>query len=153
MKKENGITMVALVATILIMAVLAGATFSIGDNIVKQARLQTLNTNMLLLQAKIKSIAEEASFNKNTDNYKGQNLSQVNNDKVNKLKESGIIDDVEKCYLLSQDDLNSLGLEKVKIEDGYIVNYETEEIIYVRGFKIEDVTYYKLSETKNLTVE
>lgn len=153
MKNEKGITMVALVVTILIMAVLAGATFSIGDNIVKQAKLQTLNTNMLLLQAKIKSIAEEASFNKNTDNYKGQKVSEVSNDKVDKLKENGVIDNTEQCYLLSQDDLNSLGLEKVKVDDGYIVNYETEEIIYVRGFKIDDVTYYKLSETKNLTVE
>ena len=117
MKNEEGITMVALTVTILIMAVLAGATFSIGGNIVKQARLQTLNTNMLLLQAKIKSIAEEASFNKNTDNYKGQKVSEVSSDKVNKLKENGIIDDVEKCYLLSQDDLNSLGLEKVKVEE------------------------------------
>ena len=67
--------------------------------------------------------------------------------------ENGVIDDQEKYYLLSQEDLNSLGLEKIEIEDGYVVNYETDEIIYVSGFKLDDTIYYKLSETKNISIK
>ena len=151
MKNQKGITLVMLAVTIVIMAILAGVTVNVGSDIIKQAKIQTLNTNMLLLQAKVKTISEEASFNKNTDNYKGSKITS--NEKINNLKEKGVIENPEQCYLLSKDDLNALGLEKVDIHDGYIVNYETEEIIYVRGIKLGNQTFYKLSETQSLTVE
>ena len=42
-----------------------------------------------------------------------------------------------------------MGLTDVKIRDGfYIVNYNTDEIIYAKGITIEDKTYYKLTEIK-----
>ena len=63
------------------------------------------------------------------------------------------IEDSENCYLLSQNDLNEMGLEKVNEDSGYIVNYETNEIIYVKGFEAKDKTYYKLSEMKDLKVD
>ena len=43
-----------------------------------------------------------------------------------------------------------MGLEKIDIADGYLVNYESEEIIYVRGLKKDDNMYYKLSDIKDL---
>ena len=46
-----------------------------------------------------------------------------------------------------------MGLEKVNEDSGYIVNYETNEIIYVKGFEAKDKTYYKLSEMKDLKVD
>ena len=62
----------------------------------------------------------------------------------------GIIEDASKYYLLTKEDLSGMGLDKISIDDGYIVSYDTEEIIYVRGFESEGKTYYKLSETKDL---
>lgn len=154
MKKQMGVTLMALVITVMVMGILAGVTVNVGYDIIKQAKLQNLNTNMLLLQAKIKTISEEASFNNNTSNYKGQKVSEVtSNEKVTILKDNGVIDVSENYYLLSQNDLNSIGLEKIQIEDGYIVNYETEEIIYVKGFELNGAKYYKLSETKDLKMD
>lgn len=153
-KKTEGITIVALTITVIVLIILASIGIYTGTEIIKQANLQNINTNMMLIQAKTKTISEQAKFNKDTSNYKGTKLAEVTGNKdVEKLLLENTIEDSENCYLLSQTDLNEMGLEKVKEDSGYIVNYETNEIIYVKGFETKDKTYYKLSEMKNLKVE
>lgn len=153
-RSQKGITIVSLVITIIILLIIGGTTVYIGTSVIKQATLQTVNTNMMLIQAKTKTIAEQAKFNNNQDNYKGTVLSEVSgNKKIDEMINVGIIDDTSKFYLLSKDDLVSMGLEKIDIEDGYIVNYETEEVIYVRGYENDGITYHKLTDMKNVVVK
>ena len=154
MKNNKGITLSALVITIVILIIITSITWYTGSNIIKQVNLQNVNTDMMLIKAKVKTISEQAKFNKDNSNYKGTPLSNVlDNKKIDKLVDEGIVEDITKYYLLSKDDLNNMGLEKINIADGYIVNYENEEIIYVKGFENEGKTYYKLSDMKDLTIE
>lgn len=150
---SKGITIVSLIITIIILLIISGVTVYVGTSVIKQATLQTVNTNMMLIQAKTKTIAEQAKFNNNQDNYKGTVLSEVSNKKIDEMINVGIIDDTSKFYLLSKDDLVSMGLEKIDIEDGYIVNYETEEVIYVKGYENDGITYHKLTDMKNVVVK
>ena len=107
---QKGITIVSLVITIIILLIIGGATVYIGTSVIKQATLQTVNTNMMLIQAKTKTIAEQAKFNNNQDNYKGTVLSEVSgNKKIDEMINVGIIDDASKFYLLSKYDLISMG--------------------------------------------
>lgn len=156
MKKTNvkGITLVSLVITIIVLLIITSITIYTGGNIIKKADLQTINTNMMLIQAKVKTISEQAKFNKDTSKYKGTKISQITgNSKIQKLIDDKIIEDNENSYLLSQDDLNTMGLEKIKNEDGYVVNYDTDEIIYVKGFEENNNMYHKLSEMKKLNIK
>lgn len=153
-KNQKGITIVMLTITIVILIIITSITIYTGINVIKQATLQTVNTNMMLIQAKTKTIAEQAKFNNNTENYKGTVLNKVSgNKKIDELLNIGVIDDDSKFYLLSKDDLINMGLEKIDIEDGYIVNYETEEVIYVKGYENEGITYHKLSDMKKIVIE
>lgn len=153
-KEQKGITIVSLVITIVILIIITSVTVYTSVSIIKQANLQTINTNMMLIQAKTKTIAEQAKFNKDTSNYKGTLISDISdNQKILKLIDNGVIDDASKYYLLSNEDLQDLGLQKIDIEDGYVVNYDTEEVIYVKGFENEGTTYYKLSELRNVTAK
>ena len=34
-----------------------------------------------------------------------------------------------------------------------MVNYDSEEVVYVKGFEHEGTTYYKLSDMKNLSID
>lgn len=150
-KNSKGITLVSLVITIIILMIITSVTIYTGSNVIKQVTLQNVNTDMMLIRAKVKTMEEQAKFNKDNSNYKGTPLINVlDNKKIDKLVDEGIVEDITKYYLLSKDDLNSMGLEKVDIADGYLVNYETEEIIYVRGLEKDDNTYYKLSDIKDL---
>ncbi len=156
MKKteEKGVTLTTLVITIIVMIIIASVGIYVGNNMIKQANLQNVNTNMMLIQAKTKTISEQAKFNKDTSNYKGIKLIEVvGNKKIDELVSNHVIEDEDNYYLLSQNDLNEMGLEKIEISEGYVVNYDTNEIIYVKGFEANHQTYYKLSEMKNLKLE
>ena len=61
MKKEEkikGITIVALTITVIVLIILASIGIYTGTEIIKQANLQNINTNMMLIQAKTKTISE-----------------------------------------------------------------------------------------------
>ena len=148
---SKGITIVALTITIIVLLIIASVTVYVGNDVIKQAQLQTINTNMMLIQVKVKTIAEQANFNKDTSGYKG---TKINASTIQKIIDAGAIksEEVDKFYLLSKSDLKEMGLEKINIENGYLVNYETEEVIYVKGFSNEGKTYYKLSDMKQLTI-
>ena len=142
-KTESGITLVALIITIIILMLITSVTVYTGTNVIKQVTLQNVNTDMMLIKAKVKTMEEQAKFNKDNSNYKGTPLIDVHdNKKIDKLVDEEIVEDITKYYLLSKEDLNSMGLEKIDIADGYLVNYESEEIIYVRGLKKDDNMYY-----------
>ncbi len=150
-KNSKGITLVSLVITIIILMLITSVTVYTGTNVIKQVTLQNVNTDMMLIKAKVKTMEEQAKFNKDNSNYKGTPLIDVHdNKKIDKLVDEEIVEDITKYYLLSKEDLNSMGLEKIDIADGYLVNYESEEIIYVRGLKKDDNMYYKLSDIKGL---
>lgn len=152
--KEKGISLITLVITVIVLIIITSIGVYTGTDIIKKANLQNVNTNMMLIQAKAKTISEQAKFNKDNSNYKGTKLTDIDgNEKIDKLVTDNIIEDKEKYYLLSQTDLNEMGLEKISVDDGYIINYDTNEVIYVKGFEANNKSYYKLTEMKNLTLE
>ncbi len=151
---EKGITIVALVIMIIIMIILAGVSITAGVGVLKSTKLQNINVNMLLIEAKAKTIAEETNFDAENTQLIGTKVSEYSgNKKVSQLVTDGIIENPEECYVLSKEDLNSMGLSKINEEAKYIVNYKTSEVIYVDGFEQDGKTYYKLSETKQLNIE
>ncbi len=160
MKKtgQNGITIVALVITIAIIGIIATVGITQGSNVIQKANLQTLNTNMLLVQAKEKVISEKNSFDEENNPLKGQQLNTINGStSIETLKTAGAIRDDEEnysfYYVWNQTILDELGLDSIKLKAGtfFIVNYKTEEVIYSAGFKYTDGnTYYKLSDLINL---
>lgn len=154
---QRGITIITLVVTITIIGIIAGIGITQGNQIINKANLQTLNTNMLLVQAKSKIISERNSFDEDENPFKGQKLSDVeNNEKVNNLKAKGVISEDEEYYdsyyIWKQEEMYELELNTITLKDAfYIVNYHTEEVIFSDGFKyVDGNTYYKLSETMNL---
>ena len=66
MKKNKGITMVALVITIVLLLILAGISIGTGGNIIKRTELENLKTGMLLIEVKGKEYVENANFNLGT---------------------------------------------------------------------------------------
>ena len=50
MKRNNGITMVALIITIILILILAGIPIGVGSKVIKQSELENLKTNMMLIK-------------------------------------------------------------------------------------------------------
>lgn len=156
MKKENGITLVALTITIIVMLIIASITTYYGTDLIKEAKLQDLRTNMLLIQAEAKKGLEEVCFQTaNLDPTKtedAQKISQIKTE-ANKKTESGEqvlkgipINDSgaseaksalpsgvsadENCYYLDEATLNDMGLKDLNADEyGYfIVRYDFSNI-------------------------
>ena len=152
MKKNRGITMISLAVMIIILMILATITMYYGEVSIKEAKLQDLKTNMLLIQASLRSDIEKFHFetnnlDENTKNskkseyLKGKPLTDSSSAEANdvfeeiertyKIKEC-INEDYPQVkgnfdyYVLSSTDLEQLGLNDVQSdkENGfYIVAY------------------------------
>lgn len=180
MEKNNGITMVALVITVIILLILSGISINAGSNIITKSKLENIKTDMMLIKVKGKEYVENANFNLGTsfekltdENEKNTRLENaktklkgteieniedldsklsITSDKFKEEKENMIY-----YYKLSTQDLEDMGIENVKSDEKngeYIIKYDIKnieiEIYNTQGFKNEDKYYYSLSELESL---
>lgn len=145
MKNNKGITMVSLIITVIILVILAGTTTYMADRITRQVKVENAKTNMLLIQAHIKTIAEKHSFDEENNALKGT-LETIDTEKYG-------VDASKDYYLLSEQDLIDMNLGSVEYNDGYYVCYDTEEIIFIRGVKnSQGKVLYSLTQMKEENV-
>ena len=134
-KKENGVTMVMLVVMIIVMLILAGIIVYEGTSTIKSAKNQSIYTNMLLIQAKARTIQDKVDFGEAT--YIG---TKIDEDKKTTSEDS---------YELSQEDLYTIGVE-VSGNNEYIVDYDNDEVYYTKGIKdADDNLHYSLTDIAN----
>ena len=175
-KKENGITLVALVITIILMLILATVTINIGKGQILNAHLQNYKTNMLLIEAKAKEYVEKASFNlgvnptdetrQNAQNElqgEGKGTLVTTSDSIiNDIKAMGVADidtqiSGKNVYKLSTSDLEKMGINGAKSdeEEGYyILIYNipesTVKVYNTLGFNINNEIKYCLDDIREI---
>jgi len=140
---QKGITLVGLIITIVVIVTIAGVCIYTGRDLLEEAKLEQLKTNMLLIQAKCHSIedkvtaGEEVSYIGTIISGEDGRYSQYNISQTDPIK----------FYELSANDVkNNIGLGNIAVNDGeYLVDYETSEVIYTPGYNGK----YKISEILN----
>ena len=106
-------------------------------------QFETIKTDMLLIEAKTKVVAEKVKIKEKDASYVGRKIEEVKEEEdIKNLQERGIINLEEKnsvYYILEKGDLEELGLVTINLENSYyIVEYNTNEIIYSKGIKDKD---------------
>ncbi len=149
MNLNKGITIIALIITVVVMLILAGVGVYYGSDAIEKARLEDIRTNMFQIKSKAKIVAEQYNF-KDIDNLVGTPLYEENKTMQDYVAQA-IPDELEsifsnlenkdKLYLWSQNDLNNEGLNSIQInaEEFYIVYYDLKdtnatEVYYSKGF-------------------
>ena len=147
MINQKGITLVALIITIIVMLILVTVTIHFGTTLFDASKKEDLKTTMLLIQSKAKIIKEKKDFgdieeltgitlDSNTEYTISQNLQT----KLDAIEDSSL-------YILNTEHLNSMGItEETSHEKFYIVDYNNKEIYYSLGYKDGNNTLYSLSE-------
>lgn len=177
MKSNKGITLVTVVLTVVILAILAAATLGVENNIIKQSQLETLVTNMLLIKGKGKEYIEHANFNLGTSSdpdtdrinsaineLKGS--TKLEGEELQKIKEDLNISESDEdpaflyYYKLNETDLEEMGISKVKSDDKngwYIIKYDIKnaevEIYHTKGYEKDKKTCYSLTDMQKLDKE
>ena len=182
MKRNNGITMVALIITIILILILAGIPIGVGSKVIKQSELENLKTNMMLIKVKGKEYVENANFNLGTtfdkitdeneknsriekakEKLKGEEVTSSNElDEKMGITETQFQEDKSNLifyYKLSTQDLENMGISKVESDSKngfYIIKYDVKnaqiDIYNEKGFENQDKTYYTLNEIENLKI-
>lgn len=154
MENQKGMSHIACILAIVVIVGLVICALFFSKNKLEDEVLKMYETDMLLIQGKVKVLSKEAIVKGNDDDLKGKKIEEnLEDETIKKLLEEGIISkeekDFSKYYIIDKQTLDEMGLTDVKIRDGfYIVNYNTDEIIYAKGITIENNTYYKLTEIK-----
>lgn len=156
MKKSEGISLISLIVTIVVIIILAGIAVYNGltENIDKTASTMDYNEIFEVSEA----VAQRALFNRlNEASY--LLIGDSGEFKVKMEQKSGDGDkeeviEVEKVFkssdgwfLVDTEDAEKLNLEKVRRK--YIVNYETSEVISLVPIIYEDTKYYAASDLKD----
>ena len=147
MKDQKGMGHLMLISCVIIIILVAIGAFYYFFIKLETQVIETYETDMLLIQGKVKVLSEEAIINKNEELLKGRKVSDsLEDEEVKTLLENGVLSQEEesfsKYYLLEKSNLDEMGY--------YIVNYDTDEIIYSKGIQVGENTYYKLSEIEEL---
>ena len=139
MDHEKGITLLALVITIIVLIILASTIVNISQNGIKQSKEDTMLSELGIVQNAILQRKTKADLT--DEDYPGETIIEANInleetiEEINNNRASGEEeitkkdDDNSNYYFLSTE---NGGLEELGItnsEDAYIVNYETGEII------------------------
>ena len=145
---------------IIFFLIIIGAIIYAGVCLLKKEydieKVQTIKTDMLLIESKVEIIQQKVNIKDKDVKYVGKKISKMADEEdIKKLQENGIIDineEKKKYYVLDKSDIDQLGLEDLKIDEGfYIVDYISSEVIYSKGIQDKDGNYiYKLSDLKNI---
>ena len=159
LKEQEGMGHLATFFCIIIIIAIITICIYYIKNMIQKENKKNYETDMLLIQGKIKVISQESTIQKKEEILQGKKLSEnLEDEEIKKLLQNNIISteesDFTKYYILEKTDLEELGLSSIELTEGYyIVNYETYEVIYTSGVKIDNNYYYKLSELQTQTVE
>lgn len=152
MKNQTGMGHLMLILCIVIIVFIVGSVMYVTQKVWQKETIETYETDMLLIQGKVKVLSQEATIQKNEELLKGKKVEDnIEQEPIKTLLENNVISKEEvsfsKYYIIEKETLQEMGLHKIKLESGcYIVNYDTDEVIYSEGIKVGDKIYYKLSE-------
>ncbi len=161
MKSEKAMTLITTAILVVVITALVFAVVYYARMQYAKECLEDIKTDMLLVQAKVKTIQGEYTLEKkNEEILKGTKLLDMQeNETIKQFIEKENIDINEKdkkYYVLNKENLEELGLEKVALEENtyYIVEYTTNEVYYTKGFTYSDGnTYYELKQIENLETD
>ena len=158
-EKNNGVTLLALVITIVVLLIIAGITVYEGKETINRSKLEELRTNMLLIQTKSKEYVEEANFKigKSTDETKIAEIRKAIYETEAKLEPATGISTsseipVSECYKVTAEAMKQWGLDKVELKNKeyYLIKFDdsnaTVEVYNTLGYNGR----YSLTEIDNI---
>ena len=137
--KVEGVTLVALTITVVVLIIIAGISFYSGRETIQKAKLEDLKTNMLLIQAKAREYVEEVNFKMGIGTEEQKNERKVTARQEVYEQQQGLqkasnvpdyITDADSCYELTQETQEKWGLTKMELgkDERYLIQFDETNI-------------------------
>ncbi len=150
-RKERGVTLVALVITVVVLLIIASIAVYSGSETVRKAKLEELRTNMLLIEAKAKGLVEEVNFKIGLTKPEDEGYAVKKEEAENEVYKGAGLEEatgvsapsaipVSECYKVTDATLQNWGLEDMEKEEGeeYLIKFDdvnaTVEVYNTLGY-------------------
>ena len=154
MRKGYGRVYAGILFIILVIGIIIYGVLKYAKKEVDSEQFETIKTDMLLIEAKTSIVAQKVKIKEKDAKYIGNKIENDENEDIKKLEEHGIIElkKENNYYILDNNNLDELELSVRNQKQGnYIVEYNSNEIIYTSGIKDKDGNIlYKLSDIEKV---
>lgn len=154
MRKGYGRVYAGIIFIILVIGIIIYGVLKYAKKEVDSEQFETIKTDMLLIEAKTSIVAQKVKIKEKDAKYIGNKIENDENEDIKKLEEQGIIElkKENNYYILDDNNLDELELSVRNQKQGnYIVEYNSNEIIYTSGIKVKDGNIlYKLSDIEKV---
>ena len=154
MRKGYGRVYAGILFIILVIGIIIYGVLKYAKKEVDSEQFETIKTDMLLIEAKTSIVAQKVKIKEKDAKYIGSKIENDENEDIKKLEEHGIIElkKENNYYILDDNNLYELELSVRNQKQGnYIVEYNSNEIIYTSGIKDKDGNIlYKLSDIEKV---
>lgn len=161
-KDNSGITLATLIITIIVITIIATISVYEGKELIEKSKVETIETNMLTIQAKTKSYADEidakiwTESNKDTARDNEFHIKGFSSASPSQEILAQIDDNIKEDYIaytITGEALIKMGLDEISDEIYMVVfkksDYKLMDIVYQKGVTYKETTYYALSKLQN----
>ena len=155
MKKQKSLVVTYIKIFIVIAIIVVGIIVALKflNKEYNSQEYETIKTDMLLIQGQTEVLAQKVAIEDDDAEYIGTKLEDKEIDEtIQNLIDKEIVDldsEDSNYYCLDNSNLEELGLEDVRTDNFFIVDYKQNDIIYVDGIEdAEGNIVYKLSDMK-----
>lgn len=149
---NKGITIIALVITIIVTMILIATAVEIGTSQINKAKLEDLKTTMLLIKGRVQVIVEKNEFGDSFDDTgmlayadATEYVANIPADLASQLV------DTSNLYIWEQTAMDNNNIDvDITEEEFFIIDYNTKEIYYSLGFYYDHSLCYSLTELQGL---
>ena len=140
-KNQKGITLIVLIITIIIMLILVSVTVEVGTGSIDNSKLISFLSYMQTIQGKVDIIAGSEDYSNYGETLTNSNINKLQN-VLNSTNESFFttIDSSSLKFFDSSHIASDLGVDN--IDDEVIIDFETREVISLKGIEYEGKIYY-----------
>ena len=160
LSNDKGITIIALIITVIITIILAALVLNYGTEEIDKAKLEDIKTTMLLIKGRAQISIEKENFE--TD-YEEAGVIQLETNitlpaeaetNYNLTSLTPILSELEDksaLYIWEQEAMDNNGIDvEITADDFYVIDYNTKEIYSSIGYILGNTTYYSLTQLQEL---
>ena len=143
MKNEKGITLVMVIITVLMLAIIAGLAVNSGIDVYKNSKVTKFETYMKILQKKVDVIIEE----KIDYTTLGSSLTSEQKTMLTTITENAFVetsaDEIDSADLryFSSSDIEEV-FDIRDVQDDIVINFSNREVISLNGVEKDGVMHY-----------
>ena len=161
MKKESGLSMIALILIVTVIGIVVFMGVKYIRGYIENEKKEDIKTTMLLIQGKITEIANKHTVDEAENGLVGIKLNLESEDIEynisDELKEILVNLEDADLYILTKEDLENLSVKDIEVnkDEFYIVDYNSEDVIYSLGingkYKLTDLETKKRDSEEETT--